>query len=374
MTSMKRARLHQIDSRIGQSRVAGFTILLFLTLIILALTTFLASEVSVNKRKLAVELNSVQRVSMAQEALLGYALSQTVPGTLPCPDTTGDGLENAAGLQCASQLGLLPLETLGLPPLTDGTGAALWYAVELNYVANAIGAKNSSRASALNVDGNPVAFIVIAAGRALDGQARRVLVQSDFLEGVNADTNLMNFSSLVSATQNDQVNGLSTGAFWSLIETRVLASAKLLLHDYRDACGEYPWAAPFGGPYVSASNQQGGSLPFTAALPFDWGTVCAAGITPTPPNWLQAHWQDQLYYRMCTSGQGNCLAVSGAASPATAVLLAPGITLAGQLRPNLNPAAYFEAANSNPPDTQFQTVKSINHSVNYNDVTQSVNP
>lgn len=63
----------------------------------------------------------------AQEALLGYAVSQ---GRLPCPDTTGDGQEDCPG--AAVQIGLCPYATLAIT-CEDGWGQLLVYAVDGNF-------------------------------------------------------------------------------------------------------------------------------------------------------------------------------------------------------------------------------------------------
>jgi hypothetical protein len=76
----------------------------------------------------------------AKEALIGFAATyaETHPGQpqgyLPCPDHDGDGSADPA-CSCSgySVIGRLPWKTLGLPPLRDGSGECLWYAVSGNY-------------------------------------------------------------------------------------------------------------------------------------------------------------------------------------------------------------------------------------------------
>ncbi len=348
---------------------------MFLTIVTLAMTTLLVFETSVNGQRVDRVLVSAQVLSRAHEALNGYAITHGTPGTLPCPDTDGDGIENPAAGSCASQLGLLPYKTIGLPETDDSSGAMLWYAVELNYVNNAASARNSSTASSLSVDGDPTAFVVIAPGPPLDVQERKTLVVSDFLEGINADANLASYSRSQTPVQNDQVSSQGKGLYWSLIERRVLAETRLLLNDYRTACGEYPWAAPFGGPYISTVALQAGGIPLATALPFDWGSICLAGTAPTPPGWLALNWQDQLFYSMCTTTQGNCVTISGSPdSPATGALLAPGMILAGQARPGALMQQYFEASNRTLPYTAFEFATPLNHTATYNDVTRALTP
>ncbi|MFT4819774.1 MAG: hypothetical protein ACJAXW_002930 [Candidatus Azotimanducaceae bacterium] len=357
----------------GQRHDRGAAVLIFITIILLATTTLLVAELSVNDRYYIRTTHSADALGKARQALMGYALSQTIPGTLPCPDSTGDGVQNAAGANCQQQLGLLPTRTLNLPELTDGTGARLWYAVNLNYVSLAPALKNSSSTTTMVLDNRPVAAVVIAPGATINTQGRRQLVIADFLEGVNADANLDDYESTSSEIQNDRVLGLDVGQYWSTIERRVLAEASQLLSQYRIACTEYPWAADFGGPYSSVASQTNGALPLNSALPIEWGSACVTGSAPVPAAFLVNHWRDQLYYAMCTSVAGNCLTVLGSAdSPVAGILIAPGSTLPTQTRPANDPADYFENENSSLPQGQYRQRTSINHSSTYNDTTKGL--
>jgi len=349
-------------------RSRGAAIVIFITLVLLAFTTLLVSQVSVNQKKSTRMQNSSKSLDAANSAILGYALAQPIPGTLPCPDSTGDGIANSNAGGCVTQLGLLPYFTLGLDKLTDSSGANLWYAVEPDYTGNAPGQRNSSTISSLTLNGLAVSHVILAPGPPLDGQNRLPLSQADFLEGTNSDGDLDTYDNVVSATRNDLVLGSPLGSFWSLIERRVLAEAATLTNNYRAVCNQYPWAANFGGPYNSIDTQQAGSLPVSSALPFDWGTPCPMGTAPTPAAWIVNHWRDQLYYRMCTTVEGNCLTVLGSASsPSAVILLAPGSRLSGQTRPTAIVSDYFEAENVSLPADEFRFENPINHSGSYND-------
>lgn len=349
---------------------SGAAILIFITLILLASTTLLVIELSANQRQQLRTDKSAISLGTARQALLGYALSQTIPGTLPCPDTTGDGLQNPNGANCQAQLGLLPTRTLNLPALIDGTAGSLWYAVDLNYVNNAPALKNSSIGTSLQLDTRLVSAVVIAPGPPVDNQARQLLVITDFLEGLNADANLADYESLVTPTQNDRVIGIDVGRYWSQIEQRVQIDMAQLLSSYRATCGEFPWAAKFGGPYSSVASQQNGAPPLNTALPNNWGAACAGGAAPTPATYLVNHWRDQLYYAMCTVAQGNCLTSLGSSgSPHAGILIAPGIALAAQARPDNDPGEYFEGENDSLPQNQYRQRTLNNHSSTDNDIT-----
>ncbi len=112
---------------------------------------------------------SVQALSQAREALLGYAAtyrdfhSNEVFGYLPCPDMGGAGnVEGQAQTACASGdvtvIGRLPWKTLDLPPLRDASGECLWYAVSGNFK------NNPKTADLLNRDSNGLIEVMAVDG------------------------------------------------------------------------------------------------------------------------------------------------------------------------------------------------------------------
>lgn len=346
----------------------GVALILLLTIIVLGITTALVTQLSVNDRKVVRTVDDALVLEVVAQSLVGYALRQTVAGEMPCPDSDGDGLADPQGTGCADQLGLVPYRTLGLDDLTDSSGASLWYAVSLVVLNNATGVKNSSTGSALTVDGTAVVAVVIAPGPALASQNRVALNVADFLEGINADADRTDYNSTISDTQNDQLLSISRETLWPLVESRAVSAALQQLQSYRTNCGEYPWAATFGGSADSVASQQNGALPLGTALPFDWGAACGGSTAPANNSWLSTHWQDQLFYSMCTVAQGDCITVAGDAdSPGNAALVAPGIALAGQSRPgSIN--QYFEDANSDADNTDFVFQAVFDHSSTFNDI------
>ncbi|MEE4659223.1 MAG: hypothetical protein V2J89_02065, partial [Halieaceae bacterium] len=268
----------------------------------------------------------------------------------------------------------------GSDTLSDRSGAALWYAVELSYVATATGPRNPSRVPGLQLDGQPVAAVLIAPNAAFGSQGRALLNAGDYLEGENANNTLNRYATPAADQGNDQLLALRTGPFWTDMARIALAEAARTLTDYRVACGEYPWAADFGGPFTSVASLQHGNLPLASALPFDWGAPCPSGTAPAPVGWLSAHWSDQLYYRMCQSGEGSCLTTIDNGVPpmtgpaASAVLLSPGPPLSGQVRPSSLEANYFEGQNIAVPDTLFSDWNLVDHDATYNDATLALTP
>ena len=116
------------------------------------------------------QARSVEALSQAREALIGYALSyaERHPGEgygyLPCPDAgnSGSSTLGACGARDTPSVGRLPWRTLALPELRDGWHDCLWYAV-----AGSI--KNNPKPVALNWD-SPGQFAL------LDSTGRRLSV------------------------------------------------------------------------------------------------------------------------------------------------------------------------------------------------------
>jgi hypothetical protein len=94
------------------------------------------------------QAQTVKALAQAKAALIGFAATYAddpdhkgqPQGYLPCPDFNGDGSspysmssDTSCGEQGKSMIGRLPWRTLGLPPLRDGHGECLWYAVSGSY-------------------------------------------------------------------------------------------------------------------------------------------------------------------------------------------------------------------------------------------------
>lgn len=139
---------------------------------------------------------TAQSLAKAKALLRRYAQSyqythtdNPIPGYMLCPDQDGDG---SAELSCDGagglSVGLFPYRTMGTPPLRDGSGECLWYAVSGAYKNSptpAGGRMNWDALGQLSVqtpDGRPAfpinrpldraVAVVIAAGPALPGQTR----------------------------------------------------------------------------------------------------------------------------------------------------------------------------------------------------------
>jgi type II secretory pathway pseudopilin PulG len=119
----------------------GAALLIFALILISTLLGFFLSRL--NSTTLGTQRDQITNDALAQakEALIGFAATyrDTHPdagnnndklfGYLPCPDTDNDGASDSCGATDVSLVGRLPWKTLGLPPLRDGSGECLWYAV-----------------------------------------------------------------------------------------------------------------------------------------------------------------------------------------------------------------------------------------------------
>jgi type II secretory pathway pseudopilin PulG len=272
--------------------------------------------------RIAIENNkkTADALAQAKTALIGYAAAQggasgaARPGELPCPNlnTNVDGTPTgSASTPCntlSTRIGLLPWKELGLPPLRDGSGELLWYAVSNTF-------KTSSRTGILNSDtpgdfsitdattspststGGVIA-VVFAPGGVVSGQIRdtatvpctttgtsisRRLCAANYLEGENADAANNTFETRLAAVDfNDQVMPITSQALFSIVNVRVAKEAITALNTYRSGSGYYPFANAYGStspPYNCTSSLASGRFPIIT-------TAC--GIADWPPGALPA--------------------------------------------------------------------------------------
>jgi hypothetical protein len=131
------------------TRQSGIALLAMLGLVGLLVALFVFGLVDNSARSNETGQRTAEALAQARQALIGYAGSYRdrnageVFGYLPCPDISTTGSEGSAetsASRCATRdvtvIGRLPWRTLGLPPLRDGDGECLWYAVSGNFKAN----------------------------------------------------------------------------------------------------------------------------------------------------------------------------------------------------------------------------------------------
>jgi|GEM_PF-780430 len=125
-------------TRTGKRHQQGVALLIMLVLAVMGSLFAVTSQLEFVTRKFARGDETFKALTLAKQALIGYALTyrddpshpDDVLGYLPCPDQTGNGVAtyNCANAGIAA-VGLLPYKTLGLPDLRDADGNCLWYAV-----------------------------------------------------------------------------------------------------------------------------------------------------------------------------------------------------------------------------------------------------
>ena len=183
--------MEQLNKRQSQS---GAALIIFVTLLVLAITSLFLSQINVDKLQIATQKQTASVLAQAKEALLGFALTyaETHPGEqagyLPCPDKDGDGsADTPCSTTAYSVIGRFPWRTLGLPPLRDGSGECLWYAVSGTYKDNPkqILTKTTKGLFIVkNINGDNLSSgtiaIIFAPGKLLDDQNTRARTDNTF--------------------------------------------------------------------------------------------------------------------------------------------------------------------------------------------------
>lgn len=178
-----------------QNKQAGIVLLILASFfMVLGVTTFL---VAVNNSQMQ---NTQQQTSIlktkfalkqAKETLITYALTQLLADrqlSLPCPDggTATEGEAKPCGSKHVNKLGRLPWKTLRLPPLKDGSGECLWYAVSgdfknagNNELVNQdskgmfkIHEYDGTNTKEVSNDNDKAIAVIISAGKAVNAQDR----------------------------------------------------------------------------------------------------------------------------------------------------------------------------------------------------------
>lgn len=343
-------------------------------------------------------------LAAAKAALIGYAVRRggptgtARPGELPCPDSDGDGLENAPCSTAASLLGRLPWRTLGIPEPVDSAGETLWYAISgplrdaasnpLTYFgvvpapAERINSDTRGTITVLARDGSSVltnnaVAVIFAPGAALSGQNRSPSAlsvalctltgltvvphrcASNYLESSGGTSNAGSttgpfIAGAPSTTFNDRVAYLDTVELIPIVEMRVANELKRLLAAYRlhSDCQCYPWAdnwAYSGG--IADVGQNRGRFP-SRPYPENWGE----GAIPDLPQWVAANnWHNLFWYsvsRQASDSQHTCRSCSTDptltvdSTKTAALFFTPGTPPPDDLGARLPPAAQLSRADN----------------------------
>jgi hypothetical protein len=256
----------------------------------------------------------------AKEALIARAVADNNrPGSLPCPDTDGDGAaELFAGNQCPSYVGRLPWRTLQLPDLRDAEGERLWYVLSRTHRDHSAAEPiNSNTAGEITVNGATPSTQVLAAlispGRPLIREGAAGMQSRDCPGNCTAAANYLDIAGGIdnaagvvggainvtyvpeTASFNDRLLAIHADDIMPLVERRAAREISLALkaryESWQTATGRgfYPWAAPLNDPANPGPGVDGtlhGHLP-SSATPLVWTSAsttlgtCSGLGTPT---------------------------------------------------------------------------------------------
>ena len=360
-----------MQQTINKRTQGGAALLIFALIVTIGLLGAFFGKL--NSTSQSAERGQISSASLAQakEALIGYATTyrdtnpNQVFGFMPCPDTNGDGdAEATCGATDVSVIGRLPWKTLGLPPLRDGAGECLWYAVSGSV-------KNSPKAAVLNWDSlgqfiiqdasgtalassaaneRPLA-IVLAANAPLGTQSRTTASTSecglsntagDYFEGIgtfstgSTTLKLANADSVRTLVNNDQGRWITNKEIFDRIKKR--SDFKTDIDNLIDDLQNY------------LNNLATASLPAASAGNKGIDTVITNYTTANPSLSTQksnvlTHWRDNLLYTKPTT-----TATVNSTTGCVAVLLFGGERTSSQSRSSaaekLVTTNYLESANA----------------------------
>jgi len=279
----------QMPFKTTHSKQRGAALMVMLVIIVMGATTFLVSTLGSAAIKISHDESTSIALAQAKEALIGYAVTygdanpMSTHGFLPCPDAGGllaeEGQESAnCGAIDADQIGRLPWKSLGLPPLKDGNGECLWYAVSGTYKSNPAtnipmnwdntGNLKTYTEQGTQIEANEIVAVIFSPGP-VSSQDRSGIVTApicggnynpaNYLDndpnhgGIN-NTNIGSSSFImphehrdvngnVTTTINDQFIYITRQDIWRAVQRRVAQEARTCLENYAGG-GTYPWAAP----------------------------------------------------------------------------------------------------------------------------------
>lgn len=223
----------------------------------IAATAFVLSAVNSNALKIERDQRTAAALAEAKAALIGWSVTRTNPGQLPCPEDTsliGQSTEGQAKSSCTSPLpviGRLPWRTLGVGDLRDGYGEKLWYVVSPGFRTSPINSMTPAQLSVDGVAGRAVA-IVFSPGLTLSDQSRPIpsaasppqLAQYLDLSNNDADTTFITTG--VAENFNDKLILVSKDELFSAVVARVLGEVRgdetQGMRGYYDKYSKFPYA------------------------------------------------------------------------------------------------------------------------------------
>jgi hypothetical protein len=350
-----------VNFKCGPGRQRGAFLLAILVIFIIGAAAFLLH--TLNNSSLQTERNKVtaDALAKAKDALIAYAVTYADThttqsnGYLPTPDQNGNGGANGegssetVGTKNVSVIGRLPWKTLDLPPLRDGNGERLWYAVSGTYKNNPaptytlMNWDNYGWFKILAAPGVPLTgttqdtyavAAVFSPGVALSGQNRSSngnapicggnYTASNYLDSdgaipannatVSALANTAStfYNAGASANINDQIIYITSSDIFNAIKKRndFAAFVNSMLNDAIShlQIGYSSMPAPVIINFPAVTNPTSSSITETNGP--NSGNLYIGKIPKAYLNSQYWDWRDNIQYGKCASG-GNCLTVNG---------------------------------------------------------------
>ncbi|MGA7749977.1 MAG: hypothetical protein WCA63_07490 [Gallionella sp.] len=331
-----------------------------LLIAIIGAVAFLLSALKSSTLQIARDKVTADALAKAKDALISYAVTygDTHPGQaygyLPSPDPNGiaglngEGSSETWGNANVSAIGRLPWKTLDLPPLRDGNGECLWYAVSGTYKNNPpptytlmnwdnYGLFQIFAATGVPLTGATPDLYAVAAvfspGVALSGQNRSSDGSAPICGGnytasnyLDQDNSIFANNAAPSASANALSNFYIAGATANINDQIIYITRS----DIFNAIKKRNDFATFVSSMLSdaTANLSLPTLPTPVFLTFTnttaltetpnninignlyIGKIPKAYFSPPHLNQYQ-NWQDNLQYAKCTPASGSCLTVNG---------------------------------------------------------------
>ncbi|MGA9666727.1 MAG: hypothetical protein WBQ69_09800 [Gallionella sp.] len=350
--------------------------LVILLIIIVGAAAFLLHTLNSYALQTARNKVTADALAKAKDALIAYAVTyaDTHPGStygyLPSPDNNGtqglngEGSSETVGNTNVSVIGRLPWRTLDLPPLRDGNGECLWYAVSGTYKISPPPAY-----TLMNWDNYGLFQIYAAPGVPLTGATQDTYaVAAVFspgvpLSGQNRKPDVNNSapvcggnytaSNYLDSDSSIPANNAAPSSTANAISTFYNAGASSKINDQiiyissSDIFNAVMKRSDFGAFVSSMLNnaqtnlQNAGSLPTPVYITFS-NTAAPSDSTSftstasgniyhgkIPSNMLSSqyqNWQDNIQYGKCTFA--NCLTLNGAGNNCDGIIIFTGERIA----------------------------------------------
>jgi hypothetical protein len=224
-------------SRASNKNQQGMVLIMLVFLVGLAATAFLLNTLSKANLQMEHDRITAEALAQAKAAIIGWSVTNNVPGQLPCPEDTsliGLPAEGQALSSCntaASRIGRLPWRTLKLANLRDAEGEPLWYVLSDNFRVAPVNTASVPQLS-VNTLGNQAVAIIFSPGKSLAGQNRGVVDAThppdvqQYLDGSNQDGDTAFVTQGAAGSFNDKLTHIRPQELFGPVALRVLGEIK----------------------------------------------------------------------------------------------------------------------------------------------------